>query len=390
MNESVLIRSLQEFDAFVPEWRQFLQQHADHATVFQDPALVRLEIESGQAGELLIIGVRRDGKLRCVAPFHVVTETFPLRLGVVRLAGFRARVLRLFGDRVISAATGDVEGDLDQVFGRLAALGGEFDLCAVSSVPCDGPLWRYFGGGQRRRCGFSLRRTTFKGAIVRQLRLQGSFEDYLQTMKRKTRYNLNRSVKKFIEATGGTARFSTISEPGQVASFLRDLDCVYARSWQARTFGYQPRHTPREEARLLEAARHGWLRSYLLACEQGPVAFVLGFQYDGVYDYHEIGFDSDWRAHSPGNVLNMYLLEDLFARDRPQVLDFGFGENDYKRIFGNHAFEASNIYLLKPGINRGSLLVRSQYRLSRLYTALHTLATRLGLDAWLRKVLKHR
>lgn len=390
MEDLIIVRDLQEFDALLPEWNRFLQEDATDHNIFQVPALIRQEIESGEVGDLLIMGVRRDGRLSCVAPFYVVDEKYSLNLGVLRLATFRARVLRIFGDQLITSREGDVEQDLDRVFSELNALNRKFDLIAISSVPCSGPIWTYFEGELHSRAGFQLRRITFKGAIVRQLRLHGSFDDYLKSMSRKTRYSLKRGVKKFMEATNGTAEFLKITAPGQVADFLENIDRIYANSWQAKTFGYEKRHTPQVEAKLLEAARNGWLRSYLLLSEGGPVAFVLGFQYKDIYYYHDIAFDGDWRAHSPGNVLNMHLIEDLFCCEMPAVLDFGFGENEYKRILGNHSFEATDVYILKSGVNYGSMLVRSQHLLSRGYTGIHSLVTRLGVAGWLRRLLKHR
>ncbi len=80
-------------------------------------------------------------------------------------------------------------------------------------------------------------------------------------------------------------------------------------------------------------AESSMLRCYLLYMREDPVAFIRGYQYEGTYYYEEIGFDKDFRHLEPGTGLNFFVLQDLFSHDKPQRLDFGFGENDYKRKY---------------------------------------------------------
>jgi CelD/BcsL family acetyltransferase involved in cellulose biosynthesis len=102
-----------------------------------------------------------------------------------------------------------------------------------------------------------------------------------------------------------------------------------------------------QRERLAAYADRGWLRAYLLAHDDGPIAFVVGTQASGVYHYEHPAYDPSWAAYNPGTVLLYRMLEDLFAHDRPEQFDFGPGDNEYKRLYSNRAEDAANILLVR-------------------------------------------
>src|SRR5207237_3609270 len=61
-----------------------------------------------------------------------------------------------------------------------------------------------------------------------------------------------------------------------------------------------------------------------------------GIQWEGTFVSEEIGYDPAYADFAPGTVLHFRVLEDLIARNTPAMADFGFGDNVYKQVFGNH------------------------------------------------------
>jgi CelD/BcsL family acetyltransferase involved in cellulose biosynthesis len=80
------------------------------------------------------------------------------------------------------------------------------------------------------------------------------------------------------------------------------------------------------------------------------VAFVLGFQYRGVFHYSDVAYDEEFAGLSPGSVLLFLLLEDLFGHCRPSILHFGIGEADYKRRFSNFKEYDNEVLLMRSGL----------------------------------------
>jgi CelD/BcsL family acetyltransferase involved in cellulose biosynthesis len=120
-----------------------------------------------------------------------------------------------------------------------------------------------------------------------------------------------------------------------VAEFLHKAHQVSKRSWQAKRLGIRITNDPAHRKRLEVLASLGALRSYLLEHEGDPLAFVLGIQWKGCFLFEETGYHSGYKKWSPGTVLLFRLLEDLTVRDTPRLVDFGFGDAQYKRSFAN-------------------------------------------------------
>jgi CelD/BcsL family acetyltransferase involved in cellulose biosynthesis len=89
----------------------------------------------------------------------------------------------------------------------------------------------------------------------------------------------------------------------------------------------------------------------------------VGYQYQGVFHYAELGYDPALAPASPGTVLLFLLIQDLCAFDRPMVLNFGMGDAEYKRRFGNRHQTDDTLLLVKPTMrNRGALLTHRAFR----------------------------
>src|SRR5207249_4733299 len=111
----------------------------------------------------------------------------------------------------------------------------------------------------------------------------------------------------------------------QVDEFLDQAHRVSRQSWQAKRLGVRIRNTPEERAYYEFLASQGALRSYVLEHRGRPVAFEFGIQWNGRFVFEETGYDAAFAGHSPGTVLLFRILEDLIARDTPELLDFGYG-----------------------------------------------------------------
>jgi len=128
-----------------------------------------------------------------------------------------------------------------------------------------------------------------------------------------------------------------------------DASRVRRLSWQLPALG-ELRDDDHQSSRegLHEFARRGLLRSYVLRAGETPCAFVIGYQYRGVYFYAVVGYDPAYSRHSPGIALLYLMLEDLFANDCPRLVSFGRGDDDYKRRFGTRTRRVGRCLVFRP------------------------------------------
>lgn len=204
------------------------------------------------------------------------------------------------------------------------------------------------------------------------LELPGSFREWLGKFGAKKRYNLQRQHRLLSEHARGNLVMRRIEHPRDTAGFAGAAATIVERSWQGELATAGVTRTARDPRVLDDLARRGLLRSYLLVGDDRPCAFVIGYQYEDVFHYAEIGYDRELGRFSPGTVLLTLLIEDLFAHRTPRAVNFGTGQAGYKREFGNREGRDASCFLL-----RDTVANRARIRAHRAFRACVDLAKRL-------------
>lgn len=215
------------------------------------------------------------------------------------------------------------------------------------------------------------------------IELPDSADEYWKKFTSKSRNTLRRKVKQF-----GDCRLERITEPHQIADFLAAAQQVAKHSWQSDLLGLRIHNDDFELQLFTLLASLGALRSYLLWKDDAPVSFCIGTQHNGVFHYEEVAYHRDFSRKSPGQVMVVKMLEDQFEHDTASVFDFGGGDAEYKRQFGNSIGESGHIWLLRPGL-RSRLIAAYLGGRRLLSTTLRSALERTGLidrvRQWTRK-----
>lgn len=82
------------------------------------------------------------------------------------------------------------------------------------------------------------------------------------------------------------------------------------------------------------SGEQGWLRFTRLDWNGDPIAFHIGFCYQGTYTWFQPSFSVEHAAYSPGEVLIRHVLLDALA-EGATTFDLGPGEQEYKFRFAN-------------------------------------------------------
>ena len=381
-----IIASLTDFEGFIPEWKALLETGEFESNFYQHPDVLRLMLENPEASlHPCIVVVRRGGRVSCIAPLYAQASRFDLMLSVLRVASWPVRLLRIAGDEFI-CRTGEPSHDsIDAVFRILQSRAPAFDLIRVFSLGMSGPLWTYFQSEKHH--DYAVVASSSEPEKIIQARLGSDYREYLASLNGRVRQKLLRRSRDFWSHSKGTAQLVKVTDADQVERFLADVDAVYAQSWQSKTYGPLIRSTPGQIAYFAGIAKKGWLRSYVLKAPD-PVAFVIGYQFGGIYHYDETSYDQRWADSGPGAVLTQQLIEDLFRSNTPATLDFGIGDGQYKRTLGNVEDAACAAYIVPR--NRWRALLAVQRTLNRVYETTRSALIRLHLDARVRRIVKRR
>lgn len=360
--DTSVLRGETEAVGVIEAWRTLFER-TPGARLQHDPDWVLDEARAAadEGGELLLAALWRseasgeEGELVGIAPVLARPSVWSCDLGYKPLARFPVVLGALLAPRPLVRA--DVRGAEEAMAGALGAALGACDLIAVESMPLDSPLAARLLGASPR-LPFWVQRAA-PDSPHRVIRMPGSFDEYLGKFKGRMRRQFayrQRRLEALAREAGGELRVERVEKPEDVGRFLERAGDVSRRGWKGRRLGKvvgEKTHA----ARLLAAARAGRLRSYLMSLGERPVAFAIGSQAQSVYHYEHPAYDPELAAYSPGNVLLYAMLEDLFAHRKPELFDFGRGDNEYKRLFSNDVYDEAHLFLVRRSLYTGVAMV---------------------------------
>jgi hypothetical protein len=340
--ETRILSSAREVASMAGAWER-LRQQQERPHIAQHPDWLAIEGRAAPGGAPIVVAVYDGDELIGVAPFLLRRWPWACMIGYVTLMRFPMRVASLGGETLLARADREAE---EALIHAMLTTATPCDMIFLDNVPLESSLWRLVQDSPLIRGRFWIY-TPGKVAPHWLIDMPESFQAYLAGFSGRTRRKLQYAVRKLDATCEGRLRVQRITRREQVPELLEQVARVSAQSWQGTRMGLVIRPTPEEGERLGAYADRGWLRCYLLKHGDEALAFVLGRQADGVYYYDRVGYLPGWSDYSPGKVLLYRLIEDLFDADTPTWLNFGSDDSEYKRLFGNHAYDDRSVYLVR-------------------------------------------
>jgi CelD/BcsL family acetyltransferase involved in cellulose biosynthesis len=219
----------------------------------------------------------------------------------------------------------------------------EFDVASFPALPLDGVLRRALDGvaGALRRGRFADRRPHHR------LVLAESLDAWTKTWSSKARYKLKRQCRLFEEAFPGEISVRTLSAPEDYERIFADIEAIAAQSYQrALGAGFADDELYRAIVRV--SLDHDWFRAFVVYRGETPIAFWQGYADHGTFHSANMGYDAAYADHSPGTYVLWRGFEELFADAAVTTIDYGLGDAEYKRRFGNDTWEEQDVLLFAP------------------------------------------
>lgn len=291
--------------------------------------------------------------------------------------------------RALTVVYGGLLGASDRALsGRLlaalrASLADEpVDLIRVRMLPVGSPQHAAAAGQAPffRRQRFATRTPHWRSE------LSGSLEDFLGRRSRRRRETVRRYTRRLERTYGNDAHVEIVKDGQGLDRLFADSKLIHRETYQhILGVGFSDETVQRRLAEL--SAERGWFRGYMLYLRETPVAFWHGNAYRGVFGIGATGFDPAFAEDRPGTYLLMRAVEDLCADESVHTLDFGFGDADYKRNFGDGSVAEADVVVF-AGKPRGVAVNALQTALSGLTAVGRAAAARTGSLGTLRRRLR--
>ncbi|MBF0454221.1 MAG: GNAT family N-acetyltransferase [Magnetococcales bacterium] len=220
------------------------------------------------------------------------------------------------------------------------------------------------------------------------INMPSSYEAYLAGLGASSRKTFLYRQRRLYRVCEGVVALRRFSQPEEVEGFLDGAVAVSQKTYQWQLLGLGLRNRKGLARRLDFAAKRGWLCSYLLYCQEKPVAFMLGYHHGRCYHYIDVGFDRDWGKHSVGSVLQLEVMADLYRLEvPPERFDFSTGFGEHKARFGNREEAEVNLLLFPKNLSNQAL-VTSYRGFEWCMEGLLGLLERMGVKQTIKKALR--
>jgi hypothetical protein len=179
-----------------------------------------------------------------------------------------------------------------------------------------------------------------------------SFHEYLRQMSRKRRHELLRKLRRFNEHSGGQIDLRGYRSLPEAQMFYPLARAISRKTYQQRLLDVGLPETASFEAELLDMAGRDAMRGYLLFHRGTAIAYAYCTVTGDCLRFRCIGYDPAFRNLSAGIVLIYEALRSAIGEHRFTIIDFDFGEAQYKRAFATGSLRCATVFLFRPTIRR--------------------------------------
>ncbi len=178
--------------------------------------------------------------------------------------------------------------------------------------------------------------------------LTTGFDAYLAALSANTRSGIKRKAKKLAQASGGSLDVRRFRTPAEIEGFHKVASALSRKTYQAKLLGGGLPDDARFAQAMFALAAADSVRAWLLYVEGQPVAYLYCPIEAGTVRYDHVGHDPDVADLSPGSVLQMEAMRDLFDEGCHRRFDFTEGEGQHKRQFATGGVACADLLLLRP------------------------------------------
>jgi len=333
--EITVVRNRQELGSIMEAWEE-LQKAEESPVPEVDPYLYTYKMQSfGPDAEPYIVCLRRDARLETMLIGRYEEVDMPIRLGYLTIVKPRLRKILVYHGGILGRKADDACAILLRTL-RDCLNRGEADVAEFNHFHCDSVMYYVI---RSKTPLMSL------GCLPKidghwKMEIPNCMNDFYQRKSHKRRQMLRQAIRRLEKShkvymhiySDGDSLEQGISAAASVSSktYQHALGGGFLDNLQTRSY-------------LLQVARQGWLRIYILYVNNEAVAFQWGIQYGGTFFLRTIGFDPKWRNWSVGTVLFLKVLQALCEDPNVNHMDFGFGDAEYKNIYGDTRTDTSAI-----------------------------------------------
>lgn len=361
----LVLDSARELSAMHGELARLAELPGAASSPVQHPDWLAYELASrGDRAQAHVLLARDDrGRLLGYAPFLREDHHARIAFGDHRLGVYRGSVLRLLGSGVVAEPSSRAAAEAAIATLLRADRGARVLRIQETTLP-NTFMQALAGAGP----GFSGVAANLLDQVNWTIAPQVDAAGWLAGMDSKKRNDLTRRLRNVYKKLGDGARLRVFTKPAEMDEYCALMNQVYARSWHADAQAIDW-NEPARRACFATLASNERIVGHMLLLGERPVAYVHGYRLGGRYLLDDTGYDEAFAALGVGSSLVFQSVQDLMARHPGETIDFGYGDNQYKRVLATDQAQCASLYLVRGTAARLRFAMvgpmRAAYRVAR-------------------------
>ena len=215
----------------------------------------------------------------------------------------------------------------------------KIDLLNINHIFHSHPLWNLLIEGNSLTS-----KPLFNNSINWIARIRdGETGDKIENNSSKTLNGIRRRERKLLTYFKNELEIVDCSNTTNIELFINSADSISKQSYQyAINVGIK--NTPKWHQIICSLAENNFLGAYLLMNNDIPISYIFGFKFKDVFYLYATAYDNKLNKYSPGEYLRNKVV-DILIGEEINVIDFGYGEADYKRLYGTDGNEEASLHI---------------------------------------------
>ncbi len=181
-----------------------------------------------------------------------------------------------------------------------------------------------------------------------QMSMRNSLEEFLSSCTKNTRKDFRGKLNRLSKAFPGKIKLHVYRTLGEVPQAIKDTVHISQNAYQIYLGGGIV-GTEQSRVLLKTAAEKDWLRLFVLYIDETPVAFEYILKIGKIGYGESTSYDSKWQKWGIGTFTLLKAVEYLSKEGSVDYLDFGFGDAQYKKSYGDKCWQEAKVtYLFSP------------------------------------------
>lgn len=283
-----------------------------------------------------VVSIECDGQIEGLLVGRLDREKIVSSIGYKKIFGLELVCLNIiYGGVLLSSGFNEYKELLDFVRNKCKTKG--IDIINFNMVDAESQLYKYIISYYKwpAREIFGLRQKHFR------IEFRESFKDYFLSLSKNTRKNIKKYSNRFEKEFQGRYRIQKFFD-GNIEELIDYCSKVHNKTYK-KGLGVGLEDVELTIKRFKLAEKKGWNHSRVLFIDDEPAAYQIGYLYKEGFFGMGKGFDPKYSQFRIGNYHFFKMLEDLFNLETVKFVDFGFGDAEYKEIFGNSHWDEINV-----------------------------------------------